>query len=81
MSRKQRRSHSGKPPAHVRAGPAADEPLDDFVDAAALALRLRLDPQWRTAVADNLDLILRVAAAFDDFRLPDEAEPAPVFKA
>jgi Protein of unknown function (DUF4089) len=81
MSRKQRRSRSGNSPARLRAGPPGHAPIEDFVDAAALALRLRVDPQSRQAVADNLDLILRVAAAFAEFPLPDEAEPAPVFKA
>jgi hypothetical protein len=57
------------------------DPLDKFVDAAALALELPLDPSWRPAVKMNLQVILGQAALFADFNLPDEAEPAPVFRA
>jgi hypothetical protein len=55
--------------------------LHDFVDGAASAVGLPLDPQWRPAVAANLEVILRLAALVDEFGLPDEAEPAPVFMA
>ena len=64
--------------------PSKTEPhdaLDKFVDAAALALDLPLDPAWRPAVKMNLQVILKQAALFADFNLPDEAEPAPVFRA
>jgi hypothetical protein len=80
QSGKRRSTRSSKAPARVRAKPAAHTPLDKLVDAAALALRLPLDPQWRPAVAANLEVILRLAAVVDEFGLPDEAEPAPVFK-
>lgn len=56
-------------------------PLDDFIDAAALALDLPLDPAWKPAVKANLDVTLRHAATVAEFALPDEAEPAPIFKA
>jgi hypothetical protein len=64
--------------------PSQTEPrnsLDKFVDAAALALDLPLDPAWRPAVRMNLQITLRQAALFADFNLPDEAEPPPVFRA
>jgi hypothetical protein len=57
------------------------DPLDNFVDAAVLALDLPLDPSWRAAVKLNLQVTLRQAALFAEFDLPDEAEPAPVFRA
>jgi hypothetical protein len=62
-------------PGHSRA-----DPLDSFVDAAALALDLPLAPEWRAAVKMNLQVILQQAAMFAAFELPDEAEPAPVFR-
>ena len=57
------------------------EPLDDFIEVAACALGLPLDPAWKPAVKANLEVTLRHAAVVADFKLPDEAEPAPVFKA
>jgi len=55
--------------------------LDAFIDAAAAALDLPLDPAWKPAVKANLEVTLRHAATYADFPLPDEAEPAPVYKA
>ena len=55
--------------------------LDTFVDAAAHALDLKLEPAWKSAVKTNLEVTLALAALFADFPLPDEAEPAPIFSA
>jgi hypothetical protein len=57
------------------------DPLDEFIDAAARALELPLEPDWKPAVAANLRVTLEHAAAVEAFPLPDDAEPAPVFKA
>jgi hypothetical protein len=57
------------------------EELDILVDAALRALDLPLDPAWKPAIRANLETSLRLAAAFADFALPDETEPAPVFRA
>jgi hypothetical protein len=57
------------------------DPLDTMIDASAGALALPLDPAWKGAIKTNLDVTLRMAAAFADFPLPDDAEPAPVFAA
>ncbi|HEY1360830.1 MAG TPA: DUF4089 domain-containing protein [Xanthobacteraceae bacterium] len=51
------------------------------MDAAGRALALAIEPAWREAIKLNLAVILRHAAAFAEFPLPDEAEPAPVFVA
>jgi hypothetical protein len=61
----------------------ATEPasLDDFVDAAARALDLPIEAQWKPAVAANLQVTLRHGAFVAEFALPDDAEPAPVFEA
>jgi hypothetical protein len=64
-----------------RQGNSRADPLDRFVDAAALALDLPLAPEWQPAVKMNLQIILQQAALFADFALPDEAEPAPTFTA
>jgi hypothetical protein len=65
----------------VRGKRAARDPLDDFVDAAAHALDLKLDPAWTGAVKANLAVTFALAALFADFPLPDDAEPAPIFVA
>jgi hypothetical protein len=52
-----------------------------LVTANAQTLGLTLDPAWHGSVAFNLRLILRHAALVDEFVLPDDAEPAPVFHA
>jgi hypothetical protein len=57
------------------------DPLDDFIAAAAAALQLPLEPDWQAAVKANLAVTLQHAANVAAFALPDEAEPAPIFKA
>jgi hypothetical protein len=60
---------------------AAADPLDDFMTAAAAALNLPLEADWRPAVKTNLAVTLTHAALVGEFSLPDDAEPAPVFEA
>jgi hypothetical protein len=60
---------------------ASRDPLDDFVDASADALGLKIEPVWRGTVKANLAVTFALAALFADFSLPDDAEPAPVFMA
>jgi hypothetical protein len=71
--------------ANAPAKKPAQEPARDAVDAlvaaSARALRLTLDPAWQANVKFNLELILRHSALVDEFPLPDDAEPAPVFHA
>lgn len=55
------------------------EPLDDYIDAVSKALALPLEEAWRPAVRANLDVSLRLGRLVDEFALPDETEPAPVF--
>ncbi len=57
------------------------DPLDDFIAAAAAALQLPLAPEWQSAVKANLAVTLKHAALVAEFPLPDEAEPAPIYKA
>jgi Protein of unknown function (DUF4089) len=40
-----------------------------------------VEPAWHGAIKSNLEVTLRLAAAFADFPLPDDAEPAAVFVA
>jgi hypothetical protein len=55
--------------------------LDAYIDAAARALGVPIEPAWKPAVRANLEVTLRLAALVTEFALPDEAEPAPVFEA
>jgi hypothetical protein len=59
----------------------AAEPLDDYIDAVAKALALPIEEAWRPSIRANLDVSLRLARLVDEFTLPDETEPAPVFTA
>jgi hypothetical protein len=63
------------------ARPAPHDPLDDFIAAGARALDLKIDKAWLPAVRSNLAVTLRLARQVTSFSLPDDAEPAPVFKA
>ncbi len=55
------------------------EPLDDYIDAVAKALALPVEDAWRPSIRANLEVSLRLARLVDEFALPDETEPAPVF--
>jgi len=57
------------------------DPLDDLIDAAARALELPIEPDWKLAVKTNLAVTLRLGQQVEEFKLPDDAEPAPVFVA
>ena len=60
---------------------APNDSLDDFITAAADALALPIEPAWRPAVRTHLEVTLRLGKLVEDFALPDDAEPAPVFRA
>jgi hypothetical protein len=71
-------------PATKRKAPARKappDPLDGFVAAAAYALALPVEPQWLPAIRANLEVNLRMANFVAEFALPDESEPAPIFRA
>ncbi|PPQ43876.1 DUF4089 domain-containing protein [Rhodopseudomonas palustris] len=55
--------------------------LDSYIDALAAALGLPIDPAWKPAVRANLEVSLKLARMVDEFPLPDETEPASVFRA
>ena len=57
------------------------EALDRAIDAAAAALGFQIAEAWRPAVRANLAVSLKFARFVDDFALPDEIEPASIFKA
>ena len=77
-ARKPTRAKSRRAKASRR---TAARDFDSFVDAAADALDLKLEPAWKGAVKTNLEVTLALAALFADFPLSDDAELAPVFSA
>ena len=57
------------------------DPLDDYIDAVGKALKLPIEEAWKPAVKANLDVSLKLAGLVDEFPLPDETEPASIFRA
>jgi hypothetical protein len=57
------------------------DPLDDYIDAVAMALKLPIEDAWRPSIKANLDVSLKLARMVDEFALPDETEPASIFRA
>ncbi len=60
---------------------AQQDDLDDYIDAAARLLGLPLGAASRPDVKAHLATILALGALVDAFPLPDDAEPAPIFRA
>ena len=79
IKRRAKKGRTGK--AGATAAAPQHDAIASLVAASAQALGLTLDPAWHDGVAFNLRLILQIAARFDEFALPDETEPAPVFHA
>jgi hypothetical protein len=76
-----RKTRGRKAAARPKSGKAPPDPLDGFVAAAARALALPVEPQWFPTIRANLEVNLRMAAFVAEFSLPDESEPAPIFRA
>jgi hypothetical protein len=57
------------------------DPMETLVAASAQILAVPLDPASRDGVRRNLQLLFTHAAMVDAFSLPDESEPASVFRA
>ncbi len=54
---------------------------DAVMDAMAPLLGLAIEPEYRAGIATNLRATAGFAAVLLDIPVPDEAEPAPVFRA
>jgi len=55
--------------------------FDDMIDSGAAALGIPLKPEWKAEIKIQLQVSLRHGSLVAEFPLPDESEPAPVFKA
>ena len=51
-----------------------------LIDAAAPMLQLRIAPEYRTGIKQNLKTAAKMAAVLEKVKLEDDAEPAPVFR-
>src|SRR5262245_35646102 len=63
-----------------RMSDAKDWPLNSFIEAAAAALALPIEPAWKPQIEAHLQVTWRLAQEVAEFELPDELEPAPVFE-
>ncbi len=61
--------------------PIPTDDLDSYIAAAAGALGIDIAPEWQPSVRANLETTLRLARTVEAFELPDDAEPAFVYKA
>ena len=57
------------------------DPLDEYIDAVATALKLPIENAWKPAIKANLEVSLKLARLVDEFALPDDTEPASIFRA
>ena len=83
MARKSKPVKKRPAKAARRKTPLQNKPdaLDAFIAAAAIVLDLPTQKAWLPAIKANLRVTLQHAKTVSDFKLPDTAEPAPVFKA
>jgi Protein of unknown function (DUF4089) len=59
----------------------SEDEWNQFIAASARALALTVEPAWYPAVRTNLTITWKLAGLVAQFELPDDAEPAPVFRA
>ena len=59
----------------------SEDEWNEFIAASARVLVLPVDPAWYPAVRANLAVTWTLADSVAEFELPDDAEPAPVFRA
>ena len=55
--------------------------LDAWLDASAAQLDITVAPEWRDGVRLHLGITRDMARRLLHFPLPDDAEPAPAFRA
>ena len=80
ISRKAKSARRARPPARPLRSRKPDN-VSALAAAGVKALALPVEPAWDAGITFNLQLLLKHAALIDGFALPDESEPAPVFRA
>jgi hypothetical protein len=56
-----------------------DAELDAWISSGAALLDIPIQPEWRAAIRLHLTITFGHAGTVLAFKLPDEADPAPVF--
>lgn len=51
-----------------------------WIRSSAALLSLPLEPAWLPTIEANVEVTFRLARLIDEFPLPDETEPAPVYE-
>ena len=51
-----------------------------LIDVAVPLLRLRIEPEYRAGIKQNLKAAAKMAALMEHVELRDETEPAPVYR-
>lgn len=51
-----------------------------LIEAAAPMLQLRIAPEHHNGIKQNLKTAAKMAALVEQVKLPDDAEPAPVYR-
>ncbi|MDQ0347251.1 DUF4089 domain-containing protein [Ancylobacter vacuolatus] len=64
----------------MQTGPADESGSGALLDAGLKIAALKLEPELRPRVLMHLETAMAMAALVTDFPLPDEAEPAPVYR-
>jgi hypothetical protein len=59
----------------------SEDLTDTWITSSAAMLGLPIETAWMPAIRANVEVTFRLAKLVDEFPLPDEAEPAPVFEA
>jgi hypothetical protein len=53
---------------------------DTLIETAAAMLQIRLAPEYRRGVRDNLKTAAKMAIVVEQVKLEEAAEPAPVYR-
>ncbi len=62
--------------------PMSDTDITDaWIRSSAAMLGLPVEAEWLPTIHANVEVTFRLGKLVDDFPLPDEAEPAPVYGA
>jgi hypothetical protein len=80
ISRKAKSARRASPPARPLRSRKPDD-VSTLAAAGVKALALPVEAAWHAGITFNLQLLFKHAALIDSFALPDESEPAPVFRA
>jgi Protein of unknown function (DUF4089) len=79
-SRKAKSARRASAPAR-RLRTRKPDTVGTLVTAASHALALPIEASWHAGVTFNLQLLFKHAGLIDQYSLPNDIEPAPVFRA